>query len=45
MIHEEMIKRKEEQLASNIEYAINAARNAATAEIAVAELEKLQPYL
>lgn len=38
-------KKKEEQFASQIEYAINAAKKAATAEIAIAELEKVQPYL
>ncbi|GFH44922.1 hypothetical protein CTEN210_01396 [Chaetoceros tenuissimus] len=38
-------KKKEEQFKSNIEYAIDAARKAATAEIAIAELEKVQPYL
>ena len=38
-------KKKEEQFKSDIEYAINTARKAATAEIAIAELEKVQPYL
>lgn len=38
-------KKKEDQFKSNIEYAINTARKAATAEIAIAELEKVQPYL
>lgn len=38
-------KKKEEQFKSNIEFAIDAARKAATAEIAIAELEKVQPYL
>ena len=38
-------KKKEEQFKSNIEYAIDAARKAATAEVAIVELEKVQPYL
>jgi len=41
----EINKKKEEQFKSNIEYAINAARKAATAESAIVELEKVQPYL